>query len=162
MLGRLAHWLRALGYDTLYDPTLSDQDLERLARREGRTLLTRDRRLPAETRAGDVLVLVEERPLACLREVIERRALAPVPLTLRRCLVCNGALSAARREAVGGRVPEDILKGAGALRACGGCGRVYWEGSHTRRMRAALSRIVGADGYLHPEPGPTAQKPNAP
>jgi uncharacterized protein with PIN domain len=162
MLGRLARWLRGLGYDTLYDPSRSDRDLVRLARQEGRTLLTRDRRLPRETSADNVLVLGEGRPLDTLREVIARRRLAPVALTFRRCLVCNGVLTAVRLEEVRHRIPESVRRREVALRACARCGRVYWEGSHTRRMRAALSRIVGTDGHLHPDAGSEAQNPNAP
>ncbi|MGD8599578.1 MAG: Mut7-C RNAse domain-containing protein [Anaerolineae bacterium] len=45
MLGTLAKWLRILGYDTHYDPTLDDHQLVRLARAEDRVLLTRDHEL---------------------------------------------------------------------------------------------------------------------
>ncbi|NIQ57070.1 MAG: twitching motility protein PilT, partial [Gammaproteobacteria bacterium] len=86
MLGRLARWLRALSYDTVYDPEIEDEDLVRRAVRDGRFLLTRDRRLPEEWRIDGCLVLESDVPLDQLREVDDRLDLEwPRPL-FRRCL----------------------------------------------------------------------------
>ena len=143
MLGRLARWLRALGYDTAYDDAIEDAALVRRAVEEGRTILTRDRKLPREWRVAGVLVLESERPLDQLREVVARLGLAPPAELFTRCLVCNGELVRADAEAVGAQVPSAVRRSRRAFVRCPDCGRVYWEGSHTRRMRAALDRALG-------------------
>ena len=152
MLGRLARWLRALGHDVLYDEALDDAALARRARGEGRLLLTRDRRLCAEQRAPDPLrcrVLDAQKPRAQIRELA-----GPLGLftpgwrdgLFTRCMVCNTALEPATFDEVEGRLPPDVrpdprVRSAG-FRRCPACGRVYWEGSHTRRMRRWLEQVA--------------------
>ncbi len=146
MLGRLARWLRALGYDTLYPGQADDRALLRLARTEGRLLLTRDR----------VLARVAA-PLGCLirseglddqiREAVTRLGLAPpAGEWLTRCLDCNGALASLAPDAAAGRVPARVLATHAAFLACPGCGKVYWAGSHADRIVERLARLVGRAG----------------
>lgn len=146
MLGRLARWLRALGYDTTYEEGIHDVELARRARDEGRVLLTRDRRLPRERHVPEYLVLEGDDPLEQLRAVVARFGLATGGELFTRCLLCNALLRPATAEEAGRLVPESLRGRAGPVRRCPRCGRVYWEGSHTRRMRDALARALGAGG----------------
>jgi uncharacterized protein with PIN domain len=142
MLGRLARWLRVLGYDTAYDPTATDPALVSRAAAEGRVLLTRDRRLLRELRPGRALEVRSDAPLEQLRQVIAALTLSAPAELFTRCLICNDVLSPvpeAEREAV---VPEASRRLPGPVRRCPRCGRVYWPGSHARRMRAALDRAL--------------------
>ena len=140
MLGRLARWLRVLGLDTAYDPAMQDPGLVSWAQAEERVLLTRDRPLVAELRPIRALLIVAESPLAQLREVVAAMSLAPRVELFTRCLVCNAELQPATAGEVGTLVPAAALGLPGPVRRCPGCGRVYWPGSHARRMRAALAR----------------------
>src|SRR5215207_8725140 len=72
MLGRLARWLRVMGFDTAYDPALTDPALVALARRDGRVLLTRDRRLLRDLRPDLALEVTGDGPLEQLRAVVAR------------------------------------------------------------------------------------------
>jgi hypothetical protein len=143
MLGRLARWLRLAGYDTRYDPDVVDADLVRIALEEGRTILTRDRALPVEWTIEDVLVLHSEELSAQLREVAARFVLDWPSRAFTRCSACNTPIEPARAEEAAGRVPPAILAQRPALARCPGCGRIYWEGSHTARVRRALERAIG-------------------
>jgi uncharacterized protein with PIN domain len=134
MLERLARWLRVLGVDVeSADATSADRDIARRAVAEGRVLLTRDRRLPVEHEAGEHLVVRSGVPLEQLAEVVARYAIALPPELFTRCLLCNVPLEPG----------PDADTPAGARR-CPRCCRDYWEGSHTRRMRAALARAFPA------------------
>ena len=157
MLGRLARWLRVLGYDTAFDPDLPDAALVRLAAGEGRVLLTRDRHLLRELRPARALEIREDTPLAQLREVIDALGLAPPRELFTRCLVCNTPLetvaaSMADAGTLGGALRDTIPPSAreldGPVRRCAGCGRTYWPGSHVRRMRAALEAALPHWGAL--------------
>jgi hypothetical protein len=142
MLGRLARWLRVLGYDTSWDARSDDAALARQAAREDRILLTCDRRLAAERRPGRCLVLDPGDPLAQLRRVVEHFGLDAERDLFLRCTRCNVALEEVEKSAVGDRVPERTLRELDRFTRCPRCGRVYWEGSHARRMRRALEQAL--------------------
>lgn len=144
MLGRLARWLRRLGIDVLWDPAWDDAELERLAAREGRVLLTRDRRLAGRRIAREILLIDSERLDAQLRQVFAHLGLDPSRRPgPRRCARCNDVpVPAAARDLVG-RVPPYILRTARRFSVCPGCGRVYWRGGQEDRARAVLARLFG-------------------
>jgi uncharacterized protein len=143
MLGRLARWLRVLGFDTSYDAALADADLVRLANDEARILLTRDRHLLRERRPQRAHEVRQDDPLDQLRELVAALGL-PAPAELfTRCLLCNSMLSPPlEEEEWGPLLAPDLAEIPGPVRRCHGCGRVYWHGSHVRRMREALRRAV--------------------
>ncbi len=142
MLGRLARWLRTLGYDTTYDPAVEDAAIARLAIEEHRVLLTRDRSLPEEWRVPRVWIVEAEEPRAQLREVVLGLHLAWRDRLFRRCSVCNALLEAVSPEAAAPRVPPRIRREQKRFAGCPGCGRIYWEGSHTARMRRVLAELL--------------------
>jgi uncharacterized protein with PIN domain len=132
MLGRLARWLRLMGYDTAYDNAAEDDELARRSRAEDRVLLTRDRELA--NRVGLRTLLIEseelEEQIAQVRDAI---GAAPVP-TLSRCSVCNEPLEEVGREEAAGSVPPYVLRAHAGFRRCPRCKRIYWKGSHVEGM----------------------------
>lgn len=148
MLGKLGRWLRALGYDTLYLRHASDLELLRIARDEGRLLLTRDIRLARTARERGLLVQ-GERLDAQLREVVTALGLSGGGL-LSRCLECNTPLAARTRDEVRGLVPAYTLETQSEFYACPGCGKVFWPGSHADRILARLRPLIEGrpDGAL--------------
>ncbi|MCX7680398.1 MAG: Mut7-C RNAse domain-containing protein [Anaerolineae bacterium] len=139
MLGRLAKWLRLLGYDTAYENDAPDHELARRARAEGRVLLTRDRELAA--RPGLRALLIQAETLEeQVREVQD--ALGPPPGTpLSRCPVCNGDLKPVAPSELVGQLPPYVLRTQRQFRRCPDCGRVYWRGTHIESMRRQMDRF---------------------
>jgi hypothetical protein len=142
MLGRLARWLRILGFDTAYRDDWVDAELARRAFEEERVVLTRDRRLPDQWRLPRALVLASEAPADQLREIARAFPRVTGARAFTRCSRCNALLEPATRESVAERVPARVLREQTAFRRCPGCGRVYWEGSHVARMRRALDDLL--------------------
>ena len=142
MLGRLARWLRVLGYDTFYDIGVADPVLVRLAQEERRLLLTRDRHLLRELRPAWSLEVRQDEPLHQLRELVRELRLPAPPELFTRCLLCNAALQVMDRAEAQPLLPEGVRELPGPVRRCPACGRLYWGGSHVRRMRAALERVL--------------------
>jgi uncharacterized protein with PIN domain len=139
MLGALVRWLRALDLDTAYDPTLDDAELVDRAVAEGRTILTRDRRLTERRLARNHLLIrsgvVEEQ----IRQVLEELGLRPDPgRFLGRCLRCNEPLETLEAEIARARVPPWVARTQTEFRACPACGRIYWRGTHVERMARRL------------------------
>ena len=142
MLGRLARWLRVLGYDTFYDAAVADDVLVRMAREEERILLTRDRHLLRELRPPRAHEVRQDEPLLQLRELVGAWRLSPPAELFTRCLLCNTPLRTLSRDQALPLLPAGVRDLPGPVRQCPSCGRLYWEGSHVRRMRAALERVL--------------------
>ncbi len=141
MLGALARWLRVLDFDVAYDPALDDPDLVALAVAEGRTILTRDRRLVERRLARNHLLIRSDQVEEQVRQVLEELRLRPDPARLlRRCLRCNHPLQPIPAEEARARVPPFVARTQNEFRVCPGCGRLYWRGTHVSRMSRWLER----------------------
>lgn len=138
MLGRLARYLRLLGFDTLYDAHADDAQLVKRAAVEGRVLLTRDRRLVEEQHPPEVLLVEEEEVLAQLRQVLGALGSHVAAAAPPRCSRCNEVLQPAAPAVVRGGVPQAVLRRVKRFARCPSCHRVYWEGSHVAHLRARL------------------------
>ena len=136
MLARLGRWLRAAGYDTaIAAEGLGDAAILARARAETRRLLTRDRGLAV---SGDgVLLLAETRLSEQAAELKRGLGIDWLAAPFTRCLLDNTPLRAAAAEEMP-RLPEKARGLEGPVRLCPACGRLYWPGSHVRRMRARL------------------------
>src|SRR5690242_17506426 len=142
MLGRLARWLRVLGWDATFDPALSDRAHVELAAARDCVLLTRDRHLLRELRPHRAIEIRSDVPLEQLRQVVEALALEPPAELFTRCLVCNTPLVDVPSSAYATLVPPASRGLPGPVRQCPTCERVYWPGSHARRMRRALAAAL--------------------
>ena len=148
MCGGLARWLRAIGYDATWSADIDDGDLVRQADEQGRFLLSSDsgifeRRVIA---SGQVSALLLPRGLPRMEQlqyVVRQLKLSVGPP---RCMTCGGPLVPAAREEVAGEVPARSLVSARNFYRCGSCAKVFWEGSHWRRIsevREATASLAG-------------------
>jgi uncharacterized protein with PIN domain len=138
-LGKLAKWLRILGYDTLYDRGNADAAFLRKAGAEGRVALTRKRDLARRSPPGRLVVVTADHVGRQIGEVLEALALAPDPAKrMTRCLRCNAPLEEASKEAVTGLVPAYVTETCTHFRTCRLCGRCFWPGTHPRHVEEYL------------------------
>jgi len=142
MLGSLAKWLRIMGFDTLYFRMIDDNELVRVAKQEGRLLLTRDAGICKSKKAGECLLIRSQETMEQIKEVLKALDVQPNKLILtQRCASCNGGLLPVERRVVFGEVPEYVFWNAGAFLKCGDCGKVYWEGSHKIMIDAVIAAV---------------------
>ncbi|MDQ3828846.1 MAG: Mut7-C RNAse domain-containing protein [Candidatus Tectomicrobia bacterium] len=149
MLGKLVRWLRVMGIDVLYDPHVTDAHLLRCAEREGRVLLTRDRRL-ANWRGPARRFLIESAYYhEQVREVVRAFQLAGRIAVFSRCLRCNTPLRPVSRDLVAGKVPAYVFATQITFKTCNACDRLYWNGTHRdnmlRQLRAMLGDLLPTD-----------------
>jgi uncharacterized protein with PIN domain len=138
MLKGIGRWLRAAGYDTaIAASSTSDDDLLAQARAEDRVLVTCDRRLAGRGAPGAVVLLSREGLDHAAVELREHLGIDWLHAPFSRCLLDNALLQEAPPAALA-RLPERTRQGAGPITVCPDCGRLYWPGSHVRRMRARL------------------------
>lgn len=140
-LGGLAQLLRLAGFDTCYDNHYRDDEIAALAEREGRLVLTRDRELLKRRAVARGCYLHALQPADQLRELFSRLALAPYMRPFRLCLRCNAPLHALDADAAAPRVPAGVRQRHRRFVECDVCRRVFWEGSHWRRMRALVDSM---------------------
>ena len=142
MLGGLARWLRVLGLDAAYDPSLDDAALVEQAVAERRLILTRDRKLVERRRARHHLLVASDDVGAQLRQVLAALGVTPrSDRVLTRCLRCNTPLAALDADAARERVPPYVARTQERFRECPACGRVYWAATHVARMRERLAAM---------------------
>lgn len=139
MLTNLAHWLRAAGYDTeLAESGVADRELIKQARTDKRWLLTRDHKMVEFRQATDNVILLRSQSLeGYVQELNHDLAIHWLYKPLSRCMMCNTLIELAA-DLHWRRVPENSRQYIKTLYWCPGCDRVYWDGSHTRRIRQRL------------------------
>jgi len=143
MLGTLARWLRILGYDTAYDAGLDDDGVVRLARGEGRIILSRDTGfLPRK--GVQVLYVTSEILEQQIAQLLGAFRL-PVDHPFSRCPVCNGVLKAVCKEEARGQVPTYVLQTQPEFHLCPSCQRFYWRGTHWQGMWNRVSSLGGSE-----------------
>lgn len=131
MLGKLAKWLRLLGFDAAYRPLSDPGDLV-VCEAEGRIPVTRSRRWCA--REGVVCLDANDSPDQ-LRELLLRLEIEPEEIHfLSRCVQCNQLIERVSREVCVGLVPDYVLETGPAFSRCNVCGKIYWRGTHPARM----------------------------
>ncbi len=144
MLGKLARWLRILGYDTVYGSEPNDTDLLRVASEEGRVLVTRDKDLHRRAIRQNLGVhFIESVSLSdCLDSLRYRYGINLSLQTIApRCSLCNGFLNVASRDIIIKTVPARIQRRRLEFWHCPGCGKTYWQGTHWENMGAFLASI---------------------
>jgi len=154
MLGRLAKWLRILGFDVFYSSRAVDEDLLEVHKRQERFLLTRDRGLLQRADPGRSALVKSDHVQRQLVEVLEALGLSLRPgKFFTRCLLCNTPLEALAKADAEAKVPDFVFLSCAGFSICRACGKVYWRGSHTDHVRAMIDRL-GLSRYLpHEEDG---------
>jgi len=142
-LGKLAKWLRALGFDTTVFPGRDLHRLVQVSHREKRIILTRNRRLEAKLFLGNIVIVKENQPDLQVSAVLQTLGLKVEPgRLLSRCLACNEELEVMPRAEAEGRVPEFVFHTHRAFHRCPTCGRIYWEGTHPTNMKKRIEKML--------------------
>jgi len=139
-LGKLAKYVRLMGYDTLYFPQIQDDELIRIANEEGRTILTRDRQLCGRDEAPCFLFDSMELTTQ-LRAMIVAFELDVHGRAFARCIVCNTPLKPVSKEEVLERLPPKVQLYFDEFEWCKTCERVYWHGDHYQKMCSFLDAL---------------------
>jgi uncharacterized protein len=141
MLGRLAKWMRLLGFDVLYDRTMNDNEIIRVSLTQGRMILTRDTGLVARPLASNHVFIESDNVRQQLEQVLTTLHITSTPGFLTRCSLCNSFLSPVIKQEVRDLVPPYVYEKYDGFLRCEKCGKIYWKGTHVRRMK--LQEVEG-------------------
>ncbi len=150
MLGGLARWLRAAGYDAEWREHIADPDLVRLARQAGQVLLSSDTGIfkIGIVRDGEVPAVMVPHGLTIQGQLAHVLKALGLPLRAPRCMACGGSLREVPKGQVRERVPPRTYEWADRYWECGRCGRLFWHGSHWQRIAEQLRGL----GLTDPPP----------
>lgn len=141
-LGKLAKYLRMLGFDTLYRNDYGDEEIIDLAVKEKRIILSRDKLLLQSKRITHGYYIRATEKHEQLREVVQKFDLYSQFKSFSRCMTCNKELVSKSREEVTHLVKEDILQLFIEFYYCPACKKVYWKGSHFKRMESFIRDLT--------------------
>jgi len=142
-LGKLARLLRLLGFDTLYGNDFDDPQIVRLSVDERRIALTRDRGLLKHGELTHGYGVRSDAPMDQIREVLTRFDLHGSVAPFSRCTMCNHRIEIVAKSKVEHRLRPGTRRDQDEFLYCPGCDRIYWDGSHTDRMRRVLAQTLG-------------------
>jgi hypothetical protein len=145
MLGGIARKLRIFGFDTLYVKDADDGEILKIGMDQGRVILTADREFFKRiVKAGAPGVLVAGKgEVEDLVHILSKNGIGSVSTDRigSRCSICNGLLTPKNISDMKGNVPEKVASSHQDVFQCVDCRKVYWEGSHLRRIRALVKQI---------------------
>lgn len=145
MLGKLAKYLRMIGYDTVFPPPGNARDLIHLSKDENRVILTRNSIFIRDFKPENYLFIKSQHFPDQLIQVIKKYGLEiNIDKFFTLCTICNKPLLQVSKEEVKEKVPESIYMNFEEFRQCPLCSRIYWRGGHTQRMEKKLMVIVSS------------------
>lgn len=149
-LGRLARYLRMLGFDSLYAARATDTELARQSGAEERILLTRDRGLLKRSVVRHGYLVRDDDPRRQLAEVVARYRLSGTAAPFTRCVRCNGTIAPVDKAEVVERLTGEprTLRYFDTFGRCDGCGSIYWPGSHFDRMTRLAEEVLHGDARI--------------
>lgn len=145
-IGRLARYLRILGFDTLYQREWRDGELADCAVGEHRIVLTRDRGLLKRASLDHGYLVRHEDPREQVIEVVDRFDLIRAFMPFTRCPLCNGAIDRVEKAEVVARLPLRTAQHHQDFWRCGQCGQLYWKGGHRRALEALVADVRARAG----------------
>ena len=135
-LGKLAKWLRILGFDTIYDP-----DIKNTAE-SGRILLTRTKRIQDEYTTDKLIFIESDKPFKQLQEVVKALGIVNEDIkTFSRCIRCNIKIRTINKNLIRSVVPDYVWENQDSFKTCIECKRIYWQGSHTKRSMEIIKKL---------------------
>lgn len=147
-LRKLARRLRLMGFDVDYHPDRDDNVLAEIADRDGRILLSRDRQLMMRKIVSRGLYVRNTDPELQIVEVLERLDLRRLCRPFTRCIECNGLIGPVDPGPAGvmDLIPPGVRTWCAEYYRCGGCGKIYWKGSHYEKLMKRVDQISKSCG----------------
>lgn len=141
-LGKLAKFMRLLGFDSAYKNDFSDDELVQKSLDERRTILTKDRDLLKRSDVAHGYWIRSRTLKDQLEEIINRFQLKNKINLFSRCLICNSLLQPIEKEKVADRIPPKVKELQTRFSLCQNCDKVYWKGTHYENMKNVLDNLT--------------------
>ncbi len=145
-LGKLASYLRLLGFDSVYRNDFDDRELAEISSQQGRVLLTRDRGLLKRSQVTHGYCVRAKDPEEQIVEIMRRFDLGGLAEPFKRCTHCNGLLRPVSKAEVYDRLEPKTKLYYQDFKICEQCRQIYWKGSHFERMEKFVEDVIRTSG----------------
>jgi uncharacterized protein with PIN domain len=142
-LGRLAKYLRAMGFDTLYRNNYSDNEIVEISNKEKRIILTRDKGLLMRNAVQRGYWVRNTGVKDQAFEIIRKFDFFSLISPFKRCMECNGLIEPVCKESIIDLIQPRTRQYYDEFFRCTGCLKVYWKGSHYGRMNQFIMGVKG-------------------
>jgi len=146
-LGRLASYLRMMGFDTLYRNDYPDDELAEVSNAEQRILLTRDIGLLKRSLVLHGYYVRNTNPRKRLHEISKRYHLIDHIEPFKFCMKCNGQLNRVDKADVADQISPKTAEFYTEFHQCDACKQIYWKGSHYVKMEKLLDEVVNSEAF---------------
>ena len=140
-LGKLARYLRMLGFDVLYKNSFEDEEITTISLKERRAILTRDLGILKRSEITHGYFLRSDIVETQTEEVVKRFDLQKLIKEFTRCLDCNNQLIQVSKEKIINTLPEKVAEFQKEFHKCPECGKLYWRGTHHQKMLTFVQKI---------------------
>ena len=140
-LGKLARYLRMLGFDVLYSNSYNDNEIVRVSRIEKRTILTKDKNILKRSEVTHGYFVRNDDIVNQTKEIIKRFDLNKDINEFTRCLECNNLLRPVIKEDIIEKIPMKVAKWHKTFFICSNCNKIYWQGTHHQKMNTFIQSV---------------------
>ncbi|AWN74330.1 Mut7-C RNAse domain-containing protein [Legionella anisa] len=144
-LGKLARYLRLLGFDVVYENNLTDENIIQRSKKEHRIVLTRDVGILKNKSITHGHWMHNTNPEKQVEEVLMQFQLTKQCKPFTRCLNCNGLLKKVDKSKITKDIPELAKKYYQTFMRCQSCKKIYWEGSHYIKLKNWIIKILNVE-----------------
>ncbi len=141
-LGKLAKFMRILGYDTLYEMDYEDDQIVEISLEQKRTILTRDLGILKRGVVTHGYFVRNTEPEKQIVEILNRFQLENRIEMFSRCLECNSEIREIEKSKIVERIPPKVANHYDQFYYCDKCDKIYWKGSHYEKMRSVVSSLL--------------------
>lgn len=140
-LGKLARYLRMMGFDVLYKNFFNDEEIVRLSKKEKRAILTRDRGILKRNKVTHGYYIRSSEVEKQAEEVVRRFDLQSLITEFTRCLDCNHKLIKIAKVKIKEELPPKVASAQKEFFKCPECSKLYWKGTHHQRMLSFVKKM---------------------
>ncbi len=142
MLGKLAKWLRIMGFDAVFFSKIEDSELLAIAEKEGCILLSRDNALLEKSQDIRTLFIQSEDWNRQIEQVLDEFELWQDIQAYSRCIECNTELKDLPKDRARNLVAPFVYEKADGFAICPSCGRIFWKGTHHQDMEVKVNELL--------------------
>jgi uncharacterized protein with PIN domain/sulfur carrier protein ThiS len=144
-LGKLARYLRMMGFDVLYKNNFEDAEIVQLSLKKRRAILTKDKGILKRSEVTHGYWVRSSKVEEQVKEILHRFDLIKEIKEFSRCIECNDLLKPVKRELIIDQLPVKVAKTQNEFYECPSCKKIYWNGTHYKRMLAFINSVKGID-----------------
>jgi len=144
-LGRLARYLRMMGFDVLYKNNFDDYEIARISLKEKRAILTKDRGILKRNKVTHGYWVRSTKVEEQVKEILDRFDLKKEIKEFSRCIECNDTLKSIKKETIIKQIPPKVAAAQNEFYKCPSCKKIYWKGSHYQRMLTFIQSTKDID-----------------